>query len=215
DAYLASDSTRRPGLVILTDTTPTLLSQMGMQLTEPTNGRVWHTTERPGTTGEAVGGLVDFNTAAVVVGTAIPGFFTVLVGFQLLIYAAAACVLDPYSVGQRSKRKCVLWVRRVGAQSAAACPGASCLANLVPWWAAGTPLLALLGCILLADGAVVSLAVLGPWRNNVIGSMTIVAGATALVLFLDLCFGANLQMNSPTGYSPIVAGRFYGIGNIA
>src|SRR5699024_2798274 len=85
DAYLASDSTRRPGLVILTATTPTLLSHMGMRLTEPTNGRVWHTTERPGTTEESVGGLVDFNTAAVVVGTAIPGFFSGLVVFQLLI----------------------------------------------------------------------------------------------------------------------------------
>ena len=215
DAYLASDSTRRPGLVILTDTTPTLLSQMGMQLTEPTNGRVWHTTERPGTTEESVGGLVDFNTAAVVVGTAIPGFFSGLVVFQLLIYAAAACALHRYSDGQRSKRKFVLSVTRVVALAAAAFPVASYLANLIPWWAAGTPLLALLGCVLLADAAVVSLAVLGPWRNNVIGSMTIVAGATALVLFLDLCFGANLQMNSPTGYSPIVAGRFYGIGNIA
>src|SRR5699024_12368144 len=60
-------------------------SHMGMRLTEPTNGRVWHTTERPGTTEESVGGLVDFNTAAVVVGTAIPGFFSGLVVFQLLI----------------------------------------------------------------------------------------------------------------------------------
>lgn len=215
DAYLASDSTRRPGLVILTDTTPTLLSQLGMRLTEPTNGRVWHTTERPATTDESVRRLVDFNTAAVVVGTAIPGFFSGLVVFQLLIYAAAACALHRHSDGQRSKRKLVLSVTRVVALAGAAFPVASYLANLIPWWAAGTPLLALLGCVLLADAAVVALAVLGPWRDNVLGPMTIVAGATTLVLFLDLCFGANLQMNSPTGYSPIVAGRFYGIGNIA
>ena len=214
-AYLASDSTRRAGLVTLTDTTPTLLSQLGMRLTEPTNGRVWHTTERPEGTEESVKGLVDFNTAAVVVGTAIPGFFSGLVVFQLLIYAAAAFALHRHSAGQRGKRKLVLSVTRVVALAGAAFPVASYLANLIPWWAASTPMLALLGCVLLADAAVVALAVLGPWRNNVLGPMTIVAGSTALVLFLDLCFGANLQMNSPTGYSPIVAGRFYGIGNIA
>lgn len=214
-AYLASESTRRPGLVILTDTTPTLLSELGMRLTEPTNGRVWHTTDRPATTDESVKRLVDFNTAAVVVGTAIPGFFSGLVALQLLIYAAAAYTLHRYSDGQRSKRKLVLSLTRVVALASAAFPVASYLANLIPWWAAGTPMLALLACVLLADAVVVALAVLGPWRDNVLGPMTVVAGATFLVLFLDLCFGANLQMNSPTGYSPIVAGRFYGIGNIA
>lgn len=214
-AYLASESTRRPGLVTLTDTTPTLLSELGMQLTEPTNGRVWHTTDRPATTDESVKRLVEFNTAAVVVGAAIPGFFSGLVALQLLIYAAAAYALHRHSDGQRSKRKLVLSLTRVVALASAAFPVASYLANLIPWWAAGTPMLALLACVLLADAAVVALAMLGPWRNNVLGPMTIVAGATFLVLFLDLCFGANLQMNSTTGYSPIVAGRFYGIGNIA
>ncbi len=44
---------------------------------------------------------------------------------------------------------------------------------------------------------------------------TIVAAITTVVLFADLCTGSHLQMNSPTGYTPIVAGRFYGLGNIA
>src|SRR5699024_10511902 len=158
------------------------------------NGRVWHTTERPGTTEESVGTLVDFNTAAVVVGTAIPGFFSGLVVFQLLIYAAAACALHRYSDGQRSKRKFVLSVTRVVALAGAGFSVAGYLAIFVLWWAGGAPLLALWGCVLLADEAGVFWAVLGPWRNNVIGSVTIVAGATALVLSPVLCLGGNLQM---------------------
>lgn len=214
-AYLASESTRRPGLVALTDTTVTALTALGMRPAEPTGGRVWQLTDRPEPEGEAVDRLVDFNTAAVVVGAAIPGFFSGLVALQLLIYAAAAYALHRYSGGQRDKRALVLSVTRVVALAGAAFPVASYLANLIPWWAADAPQLALLASVLAVDALVVALAMAGPWRRTVLGPMTVVAGATTLVLFLDLCFGAHLQMNSPTGYSPIVAGRFYGIGNIA
>jgi hypothetical protein len=215
ESYLASESTRRPGLVALTDTTPTVLTALGLRATEPTSGRVWHLAERPPSVEQALVRLVDFNTAAVVVGAAIPGFFSGLVAFQLLIYAAAAYALHRYSGRQRGKRALVLSVTRIVALAGAAFPVASYLANLIPWWASGSPLVALLACVVTADALVVALAVAGPWRRSILGPMTVVAGATTAVLFLDLCFGANLQMNSPTGYSPIVGGRFYGIGNIA
>jgi hypothetical protein len=214
-AFLASDSTRRPGLVALTDTTPTLLERTGVPAAEPVGGRAWHQTDRPSTTEAAVVRLVDFNTAAVVVGGAIPGFFSGLVAFQLLIYAAAAYSLHRYAKGRHDKRALVLTVTRVVALAGASFPVASYLANLVPWWASSHPSLALLACVLSADALVVALAVAGPWRRTILGPMTVVAATTTVVLFVDLCFGADLQMNSPTGYSPIVAGRFYGIGNIA
>jgi hypothetical protein len=38
---------------------------------------------------------------------------------------------------------------------------------------------------------------------------------TVLVLFADLLTGARLQLNTVFGYSPVVAGRFAGLGNIA
>ncbi|MDT0330718.1 hypothetical protein [Nocardiopsis lambiniae] len=213
--FLASESTRRRGLVALTDVTPTVLTELGMRTDVPLNGRPWHVTGRTADTDRAVQRLVDFNTAAVVVGASIPGFFSGLVAVQLLIYAAAAYALHRYSDGQRGKRALVLSVTRIVALAGAAFPVASYLANLIPWWAAESPPVALLGCVLAADALVVALAVAGPWRRTILGPMTVVAGATTLVLFVDLCFGAHLQMNSPTGYSPIVGGRFYGIGNIA
>ena len=213
--FLASESTRRRGLVVLPDVTATVLAAMRAASDTAVSGRPWHVTERPADTGEAVQRLTDFNTAAVVVGASIPGFFSGLVAVQLLIYAAAAYALNRYSEGQHSKRVLVLSVTRTVALAGAAFPVASYLANLIPWWASGSPPKALLGCVLAADALVVALAVAGPWRRTVLGPMTVVAGATTAVLFTDLCFGAHLQMNSPTGYSPIVGGRFYGIGNIA
>lgn len=39
--------------------------------------------------------------------------------------------------------------------------------------------------------------------------------ATYLVIVFDILFGAKLNMNTVLGYSPIIAGRFYGIGNQA
>ncbi|WP_040685081.1 hypothetical protein [Nocardiopsis halotolerans] len=214
EAFLASDSTRRAGLVVLTDTTPTVLTALGMRATEPTSGRAWHLTERPPTTERAVGRLVEVNTAAVVVGAAIPGFFSGLVVFQVLVYAAAAYALHRYSKKQRGKRARVLTLTRVVALAGAAFPVASYLSNLIPWWASSAPLVSLLVSVLVADALVVALAMAGPWRRTVLGPMTVVAGATTMVLFVDLCTGAHLQLNSPTGYSPIVAGRFYGVGNI-
>lgn len=213
--YVASDSTRRAGLVTLPDVSATALHAMALPAPRGMIGQAWHDTGRPADTGEAVERLVNFNTAAVVVGAAIPGFFSGLVALQLLIYAAAAYALHRYGGHQRGKRALVLSVTRVVALGGAAFPVASYLANLIPWWSSPAPQAALLSSVLLADAAVVALAMAGPWRRSILGPMTVVAGITTAVLFIDLCTGANLQMNSPTGYSPIVAGRFYGIGNIA
>jgi hypothetical protein len=49
----------------------------------------------------------------------------------------------------------------------------------------------------------------------VLGPGTVIAGVTAAVLGADLLTGSHLQLNSVAGYSPLVAGRFAGIGNVA
>ncbi|MBB6173633.1 hypothetical protein HNR23_003693 [Nocardiopsis mwathae] len=212
--FLTSDSTRRDGLVTLTDATATVVSSMGLP-TSGMVGRVWKQGERPGDFATAVGDLADLNTAAKVVGSLTAGFFAFFVALQLLIYAAAAYALHRYSDRDRKKRDLVLSVTRVVALGGAAFPVSSYLSNLIPWWSSDAPQLALIGCVLLTDAVVVALAMAGPWRRGILGPMTVVAGITTAVLFIDMLTGANLQLNSPTGYTPIVAGRFYGLGNIA
>ena len=213
--YLVSESTRRAGLVALTDITTTLLHSLDAPPDRGTVGRAWRQTPRPAALDAAVDRLTQFATAAEVVESLVPGFFSGLVATQLLIYVCAAYALKRYGGRDLAKRHLVLSVTRVVALAGAAFPVSSYLVNLVPWWSADFPQAALLGGVLLADAAIVAAALAGPWRRDILAPTTIVAAATTLVLFVDLCTGSDLQMNSPTGYTPIVAGRFYGLGNIA
>ena len=65
------------------------------------------------------------------------------------------------------------------------------------------------------DVLVVAAALAGPWRRDILGPGTVIAAVTATVLGLDLVTGSHLQLNSMMGYSPLVGGRYYGMGNIA
>jgi hypothetical protein len=98
---------------------------------------------------------------------------------------------------------------------ALAAPGASYLANLVPWWRAHDNVLVLLA---LTFGFASVLAVpafrVGERRSWVVAGGA-VAGVTFAVLLADVLTGSRLQMNSVLGYSPLVAGRFAGLGNVA
>ncbi|WP_449289420.1 hypothetical protein [Nocardiopsis chromatogenes] len=213
--YLTSESTRRDGLVTLTDTTTTLLRSLGADPPPATVGRSWAPVERPADLDTAVGRLAEFNTAANVVESLMAGFFSLLVAIQLLIYATAAYAVHRWGERDRDKRAAVLGATRAVALGGASVPVASYLANLVPWWSFPVPEVALPLCVLLFASLIVTAALAGPWRKDILGPMTVVAGITTAVLFTDMCTGANLQMNSPMGYTPIVAGRFYGLGNIA
>ncbi len=67
----------------------------------------------------------------------------------------------------------------------------------------------------MATAALSAGALLGPWRRRLLGPAGAVATITAGVIALDLVTGARLQISSLAGYSPLVAGRFAGIGNAA
>src|SRR5690606_16909796 len=54
----------------------------------------------------------------------------------------------------------------------------------------------------------------GPWRHRAYGPPGVLAAFTATVLAVDVATGANLQHSSLLGLSPVVAGRFFGFGNI-
>jgi hypothetical protein len=50
----------------------------------------------------------------------------------------------------------------------------------------------------------------GPWA-----AVTVLAGALWLTLLVDIVTGGSLQINTPLGYSPTIAGRFQGYGNLS
>lgn len=109
----------------------------------------------------------------------------------------------------------VLTVLRAAGIAIAAIPVATLLANLVPWWRASAPGLALTVLILAWIAAITAVAVLPPWRTWLFGPVVIVATITAVVLAVDVATGAHLQVSALMGIQPMVAGRFYGFNNTA
>jgi hypothetical protein len=101
------------------------------------------------------------------------------------------------------------------AVAALASTGATFLANLVPWWRFPAPFACLLAIGLALTAGLVALAFSGPWRRHLIGPPTAAAAIVAGIIGVDLLTGAHLQIASIAGYSPLVAGRFAGLGNVA
>lgn len=212
--YLTANSTRRSGLVTLTDVTATALKVLGLKQPIAAVGSDWRTVPSGDPAAVKVGGLNDQDVAAQAIRRMGGVFFIVLFAAQLLLYGAAAVALRRRWSGPERRRR-VLGATRIVALAGAAAPVSTFLANLVPWWRSSHPapmlVLSIAGWVVL----VTALSLAGPWRRSVIGPGLVIAGLSAAVLGLDVLTGSNLQMNAFMGYSPLVAGRFYGFGNMA
>jgi hypothetical protein len=110
-------------------------------------------------------------------------------------------------------RKPALETLRAVALGIAAIPVASFLTNLLPWWRASPPALALLAGTGLIAAAIVVAALRGPWRRVLLGPAAVVAAVTAVVLAVDVVTGARMQVSAVMGIPTLVAGRFYGMNN--
>lgn len=210
-SLLTSDSTRRPNIVLTPDVTTTMLRTAGLPVPAEVLGTPWRSgaAQAP----DVATNLSDQDVAAQTVRWLLPRFFIGLVLTQVLFYGAVAIALRR-RWGATGRRR-VLAATRLAALACAAVPVSTYLANLVPWWSTGHPLLALALSLAAADALVVAVALAGPWRRTLLGPGTVVAAATALTVGLDLLTGTPLQLNSLMGYSPLVGGRYYGLGNIA
>jgi hypothetical protein len=219
---LRSASTRRDGMTILPDVTATMLTTAGIAIPAQVVGIAWTPGRGHTTLTSAVVDLASQDTAAQAIRRTITRFFAVFVICQLAVYAIAALSIrrphrhdrraqDP---AQRRGRR-MLATARILTLAGAAIPVSTYLVNLLPWWQASQPILALYGGIAVIDAVLVALALAGPWRRDIMIPGTLVAGVTAIVAGTDLFFGSQLQMNSLMGYSPLVGGRYYGLGNIA
>jgi hypothetical protein len=192
---LVSPSTRRPPYVQLIDVAPTVLDVLGLPVPAQMTGQPWQSV------GEApeLAQLRDLSLRAVVAKDVTVPFFVVLAGAQLALLVGAAWRRRPRTA-------------ELVALGATAALAASYLANLVPWWRADLPLLALLAVVVAISAVAVAPALHVPGRLGPAGA---VCGFGAAVLCLDLVTGARLQIDAVAGYSPLVAGRFAGIGNVA
>ncbi len=228
---LTAASTRQPGLVVLTDLTPTVLGWLGQatppgavgaQITRGDRGSAYSrlTSTVQSLTGRDAAEQVWRDThdeffwayaladAVVLAGIGLafwPGMSPGITGMSPEIISSAA--------EDKRRRRARWW--RVAGVFAAAVPVATFLANLVPWSLSAHPA-AWLYTTSVALAAVIALAaLLGPWRRDPLAPFGVVCLFTLVVLGIDVMTGSRLQLETPFGLSVLEAGRFYGIGNEA
>lgn len=192
--YLHSPSTRRVGLVTLTDVGPTVLDAVGVAVPDGMIGRPLQ--HRPGSIDASYLRELD-RDAALRERLWLPvnvGFIAV----QVIVYALAIA-------GRR--HRFMRWVML----GVAAWPLATFLFRAVPdGGALGNAAVAFMVAI---DAAVVWAALRA--RRRPLSPLAWIAGATVALVLVDVWTGARLQVSSLFGYSPHTAGRFTGLGNAA
>ncbi|WP_199424521.1 hypothetical protein [Actinotalea solisilvae] len=237
-SLLGSRSTRQPGMVQATDVTPTVLASLGLLDEAPGGALVGAPVlpvDGPANANQRLTAVLDIDQHSVAVRPLTPRFYTLLIVANLVLYLLVSLGLNGRSLGAldrlanrrpggvaarvldtvRSHPRTVLHGLRGAGVVVGALPVASILANLVPWWRAGSPAWALTGVIVGWIAVVAALALLPRWRRPVLAPAGVVAGVTALVIAVDIVLGAPLQVSAPMGVQPVVAGRFYGFNNTA
>jgi len=197
---LHSPSTRRPGLVTLTDVAPTVLQALGAEVP---GAMVGHPLRyRPGSTGL----LLDVDRDASLREDLYSRVIYVYIAFQAVVYLLAMLAgrLGGLERAGRPLRLLVL--------AFAAWP----LATFAAWVIPGITRLGgwLIVVLLGVDLLVVAFAVRA--RRHPLAPLAWICAATVAVLVVDVATGARLQLSSFLGYSgPYTAGRFSGFGNAA
>jgi len=211
DGLLHSAATRRPGVVTLTDLTPTVAAWLGQPVPAGTAGSQITRGER-GALGPAIASLLARDTAEQV-WIATHGWFFIGYAIADALAFGLPVLLFWGGEAERRRRRAQCW--RVAGVAAAAVPLGSYLANLAPWWYWIHPAWWLYGMTIGWTLVVAAAALAGPWRRDPLGPFGAVAAATLLLLAVDVMAGSRLQQAAPFGLSLLVSGRFYGIGNDA
>jgi hypothetical protein len=220
-SLVGSNSTRQDGVAQTTDLLPTVLTALNVPIPVDAVGSALKPVRQGGSAVGRQRKLDDVGQASGVIKPIVPWFFNGLIVAQLLLYGVSTLVLRrgrntaPGSPQQRLGRRRTLYLLRAGSVVFASVPAASFLANLLPWWRSGSAGLAVTGAVIVFVVPIAALALLGPWRNALLGPLGAVAAVTALVLGGDVTTGSHLTLSSLMGLQPVIAGRFYGFGNPA
>ncbi|HEY6497355.1 MAG TPA: hypothetical protein VIZ43_29100 [Trebonia sp.] len=208
---LESAATRRPGIVALTDVTPTVAAWLGAAVPAGTVGARITRGDR-GDLASTVTALIARDRAEQV-WMSVHGWF--FVGYAVagaLAFGLPALLFWGPAEERRRRRA---WCWRIAGMVTTSVPLASYLANLAPWWNWPHPDWWLGGMTAAWTLVVAAAAASGPWRRDPLGPFGAVCGATLLLLAVDVMTGSRLQLDAPFGISLLVSGRFYGIGNDA
>ncbi|KAA0236397.1 MAG: hypothetical protein EDR02_01145 [Actinobacteria bacterium] len=199
-----SNSTRRPGYVQLTDVAPTILDFFGVEVPSAMiDARIF----------SSGGGTPDQTELDEMIATnqkasyrdAATGPITVayIVFVTVVMILAMACL---------ARLEMLRGLVSFLALMVLAFPTCTYLSGLFRYDALAVDVY---GAVLFAASA--ALAALAWWvgRSDPMGPPVVLGLAMVGMFLFDLALGAELQMNTVFGYSPIVAGRFAGLGNQA
>jgi len=214
---LNAPSTRQPGLIQAQDLPVTLMSITGIAIPAGLGGTTLTSDPAPDNSEkravDRLQKLVDYDLASHEVHSLVPPFFNTFAYGQLVIYLLVFLVWKG-KIGGPDTRRRVLGVVRVVAVAAASVPASTFLANLVPWWRFPIPMLSIVAAVGLFVAVIAYAALRGPWGRAALGPLAFVAAVTVAVLAGDILTGSRLQQSSLMGLQPVVAGRFYGMGNV-
>jgi hypothetical protein len=192
--WLGSTSTRRRGLAQLTDLT---VSLAGVPTGPALPGGLLESHLGSARQGD----LLAAQTAARTMRQMFVPFFVAFAGAELLLFSAAW-------VGRRRAA-----ARRLGLWFGSVAP-ASFVVNLLPWAHWRHPAVVVWAGTAVGATALALVAALGPWRRRPYGPAAFIGSVTAVGLAADVATGSGHQTDALFGLSPLIAGRFYGFGNI-
>ena len=203
--YLHSPSTRRLGLVTLTDLAPTVLDALGAPVPDALTGRPLRYAPAPAAVPDRLDRLIRLDRDGAWRERVWLPVTTVFIVAQVGLW-----FLTGYAVFSRTP-----WVPwpglRFAAVAVAAFPLATLLLRALPEVAGLGP--AALAVLVALDVAIAAVA----WRarRRPLSPLAWIFGATVALLVADVATGARLQLAGILGYSPQTASRWFGIGNTA
>lgn len=198
---LYSPSTRRPGLVTLTDVAPTVLHALDAEVP---SGMVGHALRyRPGASDEPGLRALDRDAAL-----REDLYYRVVFGFIAVQSAVYLLAIVAFALGRAGRVGPLLrWL----VLAFAAWP----LATFAVWAVPGVSRLGgwIMALLLVVDAVIVAVALRA--RQHPLAPLAWICAATIALLVADVATGAHLQLSSFLGYSPYTAARFTGFGNTA
>ena len=210
---LVSASTRRAPFVQLVDVAPTVAKVRGVAAPKSMIGQPWRPTGgRTANVAQRVKQLSRLDLAAQRQGGAIVPYWVTLVALML-----ASCGFAAWAAWATWASPAASTAAALACAWCALLPGTGFVVGIAPWWSAGHPLVALgLSAVAFATAGLAIAVGLERivWHGRPFGLAAAVGTLTFAVVALDLVTGAHLQIFTMPGYSPLVAGRFAGIGNV-
>ena len=206
-----SATTRRDGYVTLPDVGVTVLEALGVAVPDAMNGTEISSGGGPAFGAGTAGELADANTIAVFRNRTVGPVSVIFVALQIVTYLVALLLL------MRGRRRGAGVVGFAGLVIVAI-PVVTFLAGLVRYDRLGLTgyTLAVMVAAVVMAAAVVLAALATPARRwHRVAPLLGLLALNWLVQVVDLVTGGRLQLDTTFGYSPIVAGRFQGIGNLA